>query len=109
MATSTPNIFLGKKLPDFKRAFDYTGNYPAKFWISRLERDLENAGYDEDEISLPPSLILRAVEALPCAYATMKMLSTPQIQRVIDNRRGAKIQVMQAVKWWLMSQYQSIL
>ncbi|KHJ30453.1 hypothetical protein EV44_g5491 [Erysiphe necator] len=96
---------LGKKLPEFRRANDYGGEYPAKLWISKLESDFEIAGYDIEDIPIPPPLFIRAFEVLLCGDAAIKMLSNHRIQRIMDNRTQTKIEDVQTVKSWLISQY----
>lgn len=85
MASSTSTVSLSEKLPDFKRATDYSGDYPARLWISTLECDFENVGYDENESPVPPPLFLRAVEVLFFRDVEIKMLADPWVQRILNN------------------------
>ncbi|KAI6247094.1 hypothetical protein HI914_05181 [Erysiphe necator] len=102
--SSSNGLIPSNRLPRFQRATDYSGDYPAKLWLSRLESDFEESGYDDD-IQIPPSLFIRAIEVLICGDAANKLLSNPRMSRIIDNRKSAKLEDVQAVKLWLQSQY----
>ncbi|KAI6245925.1 hypothetical protein HI914_06297 [Erysiphe necator] len=92
MVSASGKYPLGKKLPEFRRANDYAGEYPAKLWISKLESDFESAGYDIKEIPIPPPLFICAVEVLLCGDAVIKMLSNYRIQMIMDSRTQATIE-----------------